>query len=321
MVRSKFQHISKKNKESTGFFQKIKAFFAGSNLRLRILMALVMFALAFGVFYIGYFAVCPLAIALAVVMVYEYDRMFIAPFSSDPNIKGRVPSSKALSYFHKKFAFDTIFTTCILYFICKYLNKPILRDILYLFTVYFTISVIVSLVNKRKHWFLESLPSLYIGLGVSSLLISYGSFSWVAILFFFVITTATDSGAYFIGSKVGGPKLCPRVSPKKTWSGFFGGILSAVVFVKLFFLILPESLDSSPFISYLSSITSIIILSILAQLGDLFESHLKRSAGVKDSSQFIPGHGGFLDRFDSIIFIFDIIAILGFVYMLSYVQS
>ena len=58
------------------------------------------------------------------------------------------------------------------------------------------------------------------------------------------------------------------------------------------------------------------ILSILAQLGDLFESHLKRTAGVKDSSQFIPGHGGFLDRFDSIIFIFDIIAIVGFVYML-----
>ena len=317
MVKSNFKHISKNNKDSTGFFQRIKNFFTDSNLGLRIFTALVMFTVAFGVFSLGYISVCSFAIALAVVMVYEYDRMFIAPLPSDPNIKGRVPTPKSVLYFREKFSVDAFVIAGLLFLYCRdFINGFNIFSALYVFIIYFIVSLFISRANKREHWFLESLPPLYIGLGVFSLLISYISYSWIAVLFFFVITIATDSGAYFVGTLLRGPKLCPRISPKKTWSGFIGGILSAIIFVKLFFFVLPESLDSSKLISYLSSVLTIVILSILAQLGDLFESHLKRTAGVKDSSQFIPGHGGFLDRFDSIIFIFDIIAIVGFVYML-----
>ena len=309
MVRSKFQHLSKKNKDSTGFFQKLKNFLFGTELSKRVSTALLMFAFAFAVFSVGFFAVCPVAIILALLMIYEYDRMFIAPLPSDPNIKGRVPSKEALSYFHKKYTFDSVLTAGLLCAFCFNIRSLNIQLFLLCTLAVAFLSIVISLINKRKHWFLESLPSVYIGLGIFCLISLYFRESWFSILFFFVITIATDSGAFFFGRTIGGPKLCPRISPKKTWSGFLGGIFSAVVFVKLLFLVFPMGLDDNKFISEFSSILSVIVLSISAQIGDLFESHLKRTSGVKDSSQFIPGHGGFLDRFDSIIFIFDILSI------------
>lgn len=309
MVRSKFTHISKKNKESTGFFQKIKNFFTGSELRLRIFTALLMFAFAFGIFSIGFFAVYPVAIILAVLMIYEYDRMFIAPLPSDPNIKGRVPSKESLSYFHQKFTFDVIGIVGILCFSCFYTVYHLVSvHYMFLFSCVFFVSVLISCANKRKHWFLESLPPFYIGLGIFGLLDVYLRSSWVPLLLLFVLTTATDSGAFFTGKMIGGPKLCPRISPKKTWSGFLGGIVFAITIVPLFFMLLVGETNSFIF----NQIHLIAIASILAQIGDLFESYLKRTAGVKDSSQLIPGHGGFLDRFDSAIFLIDILLIVFF---------
>ena len=318
MVRSKFQYVSnKKNKESTGFFHKIKSFFTGSEMRLRISMAILMSAFAICVFSIG-FAVCPVAIVLAVAMVYEYDRMFIAPLPSDPNIGGRVPSKESLLYFHKKFAFDAVSIVGLLSLFCfDFLTKRFSApySIVYCFGVFSVISFFISLVNKRKHWILESLPVVYIGLGILGLLKIYFSFDWAMVLLFFVITISTDSGAYFVGKMIGGPKLCPRISPKKTWAGFIGGIIFAEIFANLFFYIFDEK---SLFAFSFSELAFILILSILAQIGDLFESWLKRTAGVKDSSQLIPGHGGFLDRFDSILFIFDILVLIEVFYFLGW---
>ncbi len=107
---------------------------------------------------------------------------------------------------------------------------------------------------------------------------------------------ASDSGAYFSGKTFGKHKLFPRISPGKTWEGWFGGTLAAILvgyILSRFFLDLnlPQWLGIA------------VIVSIFGVLGDLIESLLKRSLQVKDSGTLIPGHGGILDRFDSLVFV------------------
>ena len=117
----------------------------------------------------------------------------------------------------------------------------------------------------------------------------------VAILFLCAVVWATDIGAYFVGRAVGGPKLAPRISPNKTISGAFGGLASAIVAALLIHLLF--GLSSTGAALWLA-----IALSIVSQAGDLFESWIKRRAGVKDSGRVIPGHGGVMDRVDGLVF-------------------
>lgn len=112
-----------------------------------------------------------------------------------------------------------------------------------------------------------------------------------ALILLFVIW-ATDIGAYFVGSFLGGPKLWPSVSPKKTWSGSIGGTLAAACVVII------AGIFDHAFYSF-SLLIFYVALSIVGQLGDLLESAVKRSFQVKDSGSLLPGHGGLLDRFDS----------------------
>lgn len=111
-------------------------------------------------------------------------------------------------------------------------------------------------------------------------------------LWLVLVVVATDVAGYFVGKLVGGPKFWPRVSPKKTWSGTAGGWVAA-------------ALVGGGFALYAGLGASLLVLSILAsmasQAGDFAESALKRRVGVKDSSNLIPGHGGFLDRFDGMM--------------------
>jgi phosphatidate cytidylyltransferase len=103
---------------------------------------------------------------------------------------------------------------------------------------------------------------------------------------------ASDIGGYFAGKLIGGPKLWVRISPKKTWSGTIGGWALAVCVGVVFVLVAAQD-------TWL--IAASVPVAIAAQLGDLFESALKRRTGIKDSSNLIPGHGGLLDRFDGIL--------------------
>jgi phosphatidate cytidylyltransferase len=121
-----------------------------------------------------------------------------------------------------------------------------------------------------------------------------------------VVTTviATDIGAYFAGRMIGGPKLAPKISPKKTWAGFLGGLASAIIIGLLianYVRAIPLAADAARQLPIISIFQS-VILSISSQLGDLFESWLKRRYNVKDSSNLIPGHGGVMDRLDGLIF-------------------
>jgi phosphatidate cytidylyltransferase len=121
-----------------------------------------------------------------------------------------------------------------------------------------------------------------------------------------------DSGAYFAGRAIGGPKIAPEISPSKTWAGLGGGILgTAIILVGALWLIAifwPNSGKSYhvqpmyvPLLSVAWAIVLAAVLAIVAQAGDFLESWLKRRAGVKDSGALIPGHGGLLDRVDGLM--------------------
>jgi phosphatidate cytidylyltransferase len=127
---------------------------------------------------------------------------------------------------------------------------------------------------------------------------------WIAMMFLFAIVWATDSVAYFLGRMIGGPKLLPRVSPKKTWSGAISGLAAAVL--------VGVAVAKAAGLSGLLALGLVAaVLSCAAQAGDLFESLLKRRFGAKDSSHLIPGHGGLMDRLDGFIFAAAIAALIG----------
>lgn len=129
-----------------------------------------------------------------------------------------------------------------------------------------------------------------------------GSLSLV--IYLLAVVWATDIGAYFAGRQVGGPKLAPAISPNKTWSGLIGGMISAVAVGGLLsiFFAFPHSLTQAAWVSSL--------LAVVAQTGDLFESWMKRKAGLKDSGHLIPGHGGILDRVDGLTFTAPLLVVL-----------
>ena len=121
-----------------------------------------------------------------------------------------------------------------------------------------------------------------------------------ALVIFGVI--ATDIGAYFAGRSIGGPKIAPRISPSKTWSGLVGGALAAGCMMALLdYIHIAERermFGGEWQIDWLGSLSIGAIVAVVAQTGDFFESWMKRKAGVKDSGNAIPGHGGLLDRVD-----------------------
>jgi phosphatidate cytidylyltransferase len=115
------------------------------------------------------------------------------------------------------------------------------------------------------------------------------------LIFLFILIWVYDSGAYLFGVTFGKHRLFERISPKKSWEGFFGGWFMALVFALLLHHFFPRFE-----ITFMLSIASIIAVS--GTIGDLVESMIKRNLGLKDSGKFLPGHGGLLDRFDSILF-------------------
>ncbi|CDZ55440.1 phosphatidate cytidylyltransferase [Neorhizobium galegae] len=156
-------------------------------------------------------------------------------------------------------------------------------------------ALLLVLLRKGSWW----LPGgiLYAGLsGISLAAIrAEDQAGFVATLFIFAVVWATDILAYFVGRALKGPKLAPRISPGKTWSGAIGGTVSGVI---------ASSALTLGVFSRLSIWTVAIafLLSVASQIGDLFESFIKRRFGVKDSSHLIPGHGGVMDRVDGLVF-------------------
>lgn len=130
---------------------------------------------------------------------------------------------------------------------------------------------------------------------------SVGTTGRLMILYLVGVVKISDVGAFFTGRSLGRYKLFPRLSPKKTWEGLIGGILSSLAMSLLFFFLTGGKLGNVEF-GLFDAIVLGLILPIVAVMGDLFESLLKRAAGVKDSGSIIPGMGGVLDVLDSLMF-------------------
>lgn len=162
---------------------------------------------------------------------------------------------------------------------------------------------------QRSLWIAAGL--IYIGIAVWTLLRLRDQYLAIAI-YPVAVVIATDVGAYFAGRTVGGPKIAPRISPSKTWSGLIGGMVLAAIIsaISTEWIVLDDSYQVA-----LMGIFIVVgaILAVCAQAGDFLESWMKRRAGVKDSGTLIPGHGGLLDRMDgllSVLFVYGTAAYL-----------
>jgi phosphatidate cytidylyltransferase len=155
-----------------------------------------------------------------------------------------------------------------------------------------------SLENSLPSSAIAVLATTYVGMLSGSLIRLHNDFpeGYKLVFFLLLVVWLGDTGAYYVGKQFGKHKLSPRISPKKTIEGLIGGvsasIITALVIHFTFF----------PAFPLLHAVIAGVLLSIAGVIGDLAESMWKRSAAVKDSGTLIPGHGGFLDRFDSILF-------------------
>ncbi|WP_026674252.1 phosphatidate cytidylyltransferase [Alkalihalobacterium bogoriense] len=169
--------------------------------------------------------------------------------------------------------------------------------------------LMVTVITKNSFTFDEAgfviLSTVYVGFGFHYLIMTRAAENGLALVFFVLfIIWSTDSGAYFVGRAIGKHKLWPDISPKKTVEGFLGGVAFAFLVGVAFQFIFPL------FDSVFLLVFVIVITSVFGQLGDLVESALKRHYAVKDSGKLLPGHGGILDRFDSLIYVMPILHLL-----------
>ena len=175
-------------------------------------------------------------------------------------------------------------------------------SIMDIYTVIILFLLAYTVLVRNKFTFDEAgfviLTTLYVGIGFYFLIETrLGLNGFSNILFAFLIIWATDTGAYFIGRAFGKRKLWPDISPNKTVEGAIGGIITACAVAIVFHWIHP--FPHSLFFVVLVT----IFASMVGQVGDLVESAFKRNYGVKDSGKILPGHGGILDRFDSLLFV------------------
>ena len=169
---------------------------------------------------------------------------------------------------------------------------------------------------KTKKQLLLSFGAVYIGLPLLSMMyIAYFSdsgegdlnYSYMYILWLLFVVWATDIGGYVVGKSVGGPKLAPKISPKKTWSGLLGGMAFSSMITYGFVITMNHYYEATLSMKFL--VISSVVLAFISQVGDIFESRIKRYLDIKDSSNLIPGHGGIFDRVDGLLFAAPVVAV------------
>jgi len=178
-----------------------------------------------------------------------------------------------------------------------------LSGLIYVTFTFLTLNFIREF-NLFYQWIQGNFFEIYSGIGAVGIFKNIDT-DWAAKLTIILISSVwiSDSFAYFVGIKFGKHKILTSVSPKKSWEGFIGGLAGAIFgfsFLGYFFL---------PDVSFHHLLIMGLIVAVFGQLGDFAESKLKRDSGIKDSSAILPGHGGILDRFDSLMFISPIIFI------------
>lgn len=179
--------------------------------------------------------------------------------------------------------------------------------------IYIIVRTVLALYDRGDDVFASvgrsALSILYIGVPLSMASVTYdmsegGHAPWL-VLMMFVMIWLNDTGAYCVGSLFGRHRLCERLSPKKSWEGFWGGMAFCIIAGSVCcFINNGWSMASEGFaISLVKWVGLGMLVSLMSTWGDLFESLIKRSLGVKDSGHLIPGHGGILDRIDSLLLV------------------
>jgi phosphatidate cytidylyltransferase len=241
---------------------------SANNLALRVLSAVVLAPLALFAAYLGGWPFALFWGAAALAVLWEWITLVVGP------------------------AYRLIFSSCgaaiVIAGFVAWLGRPV-AALLMVGLGAFAAAVFAP--PERRLW-----VSIGVGYGGAMLLAPMflradSIYGFVVIVLLFAIVWTTDIVGYFAGRAFGGPKLLPSVSPKKTWSGAIAGAAGAVI-AALLVVGLVGSFNS------LAIIIIALVLSVLAQFGDLFESWVKRQFGAKDSSHLIPGHGGVMDRLD-----------------------
>lgn len=243
-------------------------------LQLRILSAIVLGALAIFSTWMGGKIFAGVVIIAGLLIYYEW--------STITTLVSKSASANCVAWLTLILSFSFLFFHLIAYAFLALLGGAV-------------IAMIVG--AKRGAAILSGAGILYAGLPVIALaeLRGDGLFGLFAVIFVLSIVWATDIFAYFCGKAIGGPKLAPAISPGKTWSGALFGLAAGVGVGLITVMMLRYG--GGFFVPIIAA-----LISISGQIGDLFESWIKRRFGVKDSSQLIPGHGGFMDRLDGVIF-------------------
>lgn len=196
---------------------------------------------------------------------------------------------------------------------CAHLIKDIsMPPIIVILLAYFLLRSIVQLYNKKEspiNSLAYSVFSLvYIALPILSMCFIYTQ-SQTLLLLIFVMIWMNDTGAFLVGCTIGKHRLFERISPKKSWEGFWGGMVFSILSGVVYYYLIDQT-HCIPFYIVLG-----VVVTIFATFGDLVESMFKRSIGVKDSGNLIPGHGGILDRIDSLLFVLPATALLLYIYL------
>ena len=242
----------------------------------RVVTALVMIPVVIGALYVGFPYLHLAALIFGGLMAWEWSTM--------------IPNKNAVVY-------AVTYSLCIV-------SAIVFPSALGIALLTLGSAIFIWLKSKEEnHRGLLTLGVFYITIGFGSVVWLYNTVGFIDTLWFLLMVWSVDTGGYIFGSTIKGPKLAPKISPNKTWSGLIGGIVFAVAASTIYFYLL--SLLNVVKVDAKSQIFFAVLGGIIAgvsQIGDLIESAIKRKLGLKDSSHLIPGHGGVFDRIDGLIF-------------------
>lgn len=258
-----------------------------TSLQKRIITSLVMIPVAIGALRSGHPYVDILIFLVGATLSWEWANM----------VPNKRPSCYAVFYMFALGCSLVVFNRAVLFFVL-------------LATTIFT----YLKTKDEEHRNLLTLGVPYIAIGVGALYWMYFLFdafgsipgekgSFVMTLWFILMVWSVDIGGYVVGSSLKGPKLAPKISPNKTWSGLIGGVILSVAVSIIYMYATKNIFDINLPVSEQILFAELgALVAVVAQIGDLVESSIKRYLGIKDSSSLIPGHGGIFDRIDGLIF-------------------